>query len=237
MFAHVESLGLGQVPAVVLNPKVVPPAVRIYERGLGNDTDFDLVELVDREVRLSDISGVINNMHDKQLVTPEAQVAGASMWANASKYWAASNAEAIAQLLIKTALSATLFYCDIRHEQTMRAGRSDIEIVQRLADGTTVTPAELEVKVLRERNRLGRRWSDNRIQRWMRRGVGQAAAYRKDRKAKSGMLCCFDMRALDRGDLGTFSGIREDAKRLNVALQRNYLYNSAQAWQSTTQGV
>ena len=237
MFKYVDELGLSHVPAVVLNPKVSPPVVRIYRDGLGNDDSIEAIELVDREVSLSEIRSVINEMHDKHLVTPEAQVPRASMWANASKLWAASNAEAMAQVHIKTALSVRLFDCDIRHEQTMRAGRCDIEVVQQRADGSTVTPAEIEVKVLRERNRRGRRWSDKQNEWWVRRGVGQAAAYRNDRRARWGILWCFDMRAQDRGESATFSGVKCQAAKLGVALQRSFLYNSAQAWQTARYGT
>ena len=158
MFEEVENLGLDNVPAVVFNPKVVDPVVRVYARGLCSDTDVEVIEIVDREVNLTEIRETINLMCRKELLVPSAQSSQYSMWAYAAKHWAASNAEAIAQLHTKTALSVRFFNCDIRREQLMRMGRTDIEIVQRLADGKTTTPAEIEIKVLRERNRRGRKW-------------------------------------------------------------------------------
>ena len=230
MFEQVEGLGMGHVPAVVFNPKVKVPTVRIYKKGLSNDCQVESIEIVERKVDLGEIKRVINLMYEKQLCTPDAQVSGASMWANAKKFHAASNAEAIAQLQVKTALSSRLFDCEIRHEQKMRAGRTDIEVVQRLSDGTTLTPAEIEIKVLRERNKRGGKWTDSSNERWMQRGVRQAAAYRDDRKAKSGMLCCFDMRDGDRGELRTFAAIKPYADNLDISLHRHFLYNSAEAW-------
>ena len=229
MFDQVERLDLGEVPAVVFNPKVQTPTLRVYERGVSSDP-MEPIEIVDRDVNVAEIRRIINMMHNKQLCTPEAQVSGVSMWANAPNCCAASNAEAIAQLLVKTALSIRLFKCEIRHEQNTRAGRSDLEIIQQLRDGTTITPAELEIKVLRERNRRGKKWSDAFNEKWIRRGVRQAAGYCYVRQAKAGMLCCFDMRARDRGDAGTFAKAMSYAKELDITLHRNFLYNSSEAW-------
>ena len=236
MFDEVDALGLGHVAAVVFNPKVATPVMRIYGNGLGAGDDFVPVEILDREVRLEDIRRVIDFVHERNLCTPDAQVAGASMWADSNRLHAASNAEAIAQLQVKTALSVALFNCDIRHEQQMRAGRVDLEVVQRLADGASVIPAEIEIKVLRERNRSGRPWSDRYNHKWIRRGVRQAAAYRDDRGAKAGMLCCFDMRDGDRGEAATFADVASYADELDVTLHRNFLYNDAESWRRARLG-
>ena len=236
MFDQVESLGLGYVPAVVFNPKVATPVVRFYSHGISADTEFEAIEITDREVGLDDIRRVIDLMHEKNLCTPDAQVAGASMWADSTKLHATSNAEAIAQLQVKTALSLTFFNCDIRPEQQMRAGRVDLEVMQRLADDVFIIPAEIEIKVLRERNRRGRKWSDGYNEKWIRRGVRQAAAYRDDRGAKAGMLCCFDMRDGDRGDVTTFASVKQYADTLEVTLHRNFLYNDAESWRKAKYG-
>lgn len=236
MFDEVEARGLGHVPAVVFNPTVATPVIRIYRNGLGAGDDFMAVEILDREVRLQDIRRVIDFVHEKNLCTPDAQVVGASMWADPAKFHAASNAEAIAQLQVKTGLSVALFDCEIRHEQKMRAGRVDLEVVQRLADGASVTPAEIEIKVLRERNRNGRPYSDEFNRSWIRRGVRQAAGYRDDRGAKAGMLCCFDMRNGDRGEASTFAEVKSYAETLGVELHRNFLYNDADSWRKAKFG-
>ena len=43
------------------------------------------IEIVDRDVNVAEIRRIINMMHNKQLCTPEAQVSGVSMWANATE--------------------------------------------------------------------------------------------------------------------------------------------------------
>lgn len=229
VFDHVSVLGLGDVPAAVFNPTIATPTVRLYRRGLHYEEDVETVEIVDREMTLDDIRRVIERAHEHNLCTPDAQVPGNSMWADAAKLHAVSNAEAIAQAHVKTALSVTLFNCDIRHEQKSKVGRVDLEVVQILASGVTVTPAEIEIKVLRARNRRGRTWSAAKTEKWMRRGIRQAAAYRDIRKARAGMLCCFDMRASDVGDVVAFAPVRDYAAELSIELHRNFMYNDAEA--------
>ena len=179
------------MPAAVYNPRISIPAVRIYENGLTDESHIEHINIVDQQVGLDEIERVIDRMTERHLCTPEVQVPGASMWANATKFCAASNAEALAQLQVRDALAYLLFNCDIRIEQTTRAGRTDLEVVQQLSDGAYVTPAEIEIKVLRERNRRGTKWSDFRNNQWLIRGIRQAAAYRDARNARAGMLCCF----------------------------------------------
>lgn len=236
MFDRVEGLGLGHVPAIVFNPKVDTPVMRVYADGISSERDSEAIDIVDKEIGIDDIRHVIDVMYEKNLCTPDAQVAGASMWAESTKLHATSNAEAIAQLQVKTALSLSLFNCEIRHEQQMRAGRVDLEVTQRLADGATIVPAEIEIKVLRERNRRGRKWSDSYNENWIKRGVRQAAAYRDDRGAKAGMLCCFDMRKSDRGEVATFAEVKSYADSLAITLHRNFLYNNAESWRKAKYG-
>lgn len=236
MFEAVQRLGFGQVPAVVYNPKVATTTIRVYEKGLDHEDDFETIPINDRQVTIQDIRQIIDLVHEKNLCTPDAQVSGASLWADSAKLHAASNAEAIAQLQVKTALSLMLFSCDIRHEQRMRGGRVDLEVVQRQADGSTITPAEIEIKVLRERNRRGLKWSEAKTQNWIRRGVRQAAAYRDERGAVCGMLCCFDMREVDRGDDVTFATVKPYAEDLEIVLHRNFLYHHADGWRLAKYG-
>ncbi|WP_156306419.1 hypothetical protein [Novosphingobium sp. AAP1] len=237
MFDHIESLGLGDVPAAVFNPTVAIPTVRFYPKGLTAEDEFDTVEVADREVTINDIKRAIDEMHEEHLCTPDVQIAGNSMWSDSQKLHASSNAEAIAQTHVKLALSFRLFNCDVRPEQPMKAGRVDLEVVQQLADGASIIPAEIEIKVLRERNRRGKKWSDAFNEKWMRRGIRQAAAYRDVRKAKAGMLCCFDMRSGDRGESATFSGVKPYADAIAVELHRNFLYNDSEAWRVARYGT
>lgn len=237
MFDEVEALGLGEVPAAVFNPTVATPTVRLYRCGLQHAEAVEMVEVAERETSLEDIKQIITRASERNLCTPDAQVPGApSVWHDADKLHAAQNAEAVVQSHVKTALSVALFNCDIRHEQSTRAGRVDLEVVQQLEDGSSVIPAEIEIKVLRERNVRGKTWSVTKIQNWMRRGVRQAAGYRDERRARAGMLCCFDMRGADHGDAAVFAPIRAFAEELQIELHRSYVYNSAERYRLARYG-
>lgn len=143
MFEAVEALGLGEVAAAVFNPTVATPTVRLYRRGLLHADEVETVEVAERETSLEDIKRVIERTNERNLCTPDALVPGApSVWQDADRLHAAQNAEAVVQAHVKTALSVALFNCDIRHEQSTRAGRVDLEVVQQLADGSSVIPAE-----------------------------------------------------------------------------------------------
>jgi hypothetical protein len=236
VFDYIQGLGLGDVPAAVFNPTVTTPTVRLYRHGLNDEESVETVDIVDRETTLDDIKRVIDAAHESNLCTPDAQVAGVSMWHDADKHRAAQNAEAIAQAHVKTALSVALFSCDVRHEQPMKVGRVDLEVVQRMADGSSIIPAEIEIKVLRERNIRGHHWSATKNEKWMRRGARQAAAYRDERRARAGMLCCFDMRATDVGDTAAFAAVKAYADGLSVELHRNYLFNDAERYRVARYG-
>ena len=230
MFEQVEALGLGNVPAVVFNPTVVMSTVRMYRKGLSTDEDVEPIEIEDADIDITKVRATIDWVAARQLATPEMQIPRASTWQKASKFWASNRAEAIAQLQLKTALAVRFFQCEVRPEQRGRVGRTDLELVHRRGDGTIVVPAEIEIKVLRERTSTGRTCSKGRTERWMRHGVRQVAAYRDDRGARCGMLCCFDMRGIDQGEQAAFLAVRAFADRLEVILHRNFLYNSAKAW-------
>ena len=237
IFDYVEKLGMGNVPAAVFNPGPAAPTVRLYPKGVLEADLFELIEISDREVTIDDIRQAVDEMHENHLCTPDAQVPGNTMWSDPQKFHASKHAEAIAQSHVKLALSLRLYNCDVRHEQPMRGGRVDIEIVQNLSGGTSIVPAEIEIKVLRERGSSGRKWSDTTNEKWMRRGIRQAAAYRDQRQARAGVLCCFDMRNGDRGETAAFASVKSYADSNNVILHRNFLYNDPEIWRQARYGT
>jgi hypothetical protein len=237
MFDYIESLGLGNVPAAVFNPQVETPSLRLYSNGLSDEDNFEPFEIAERLVTIAHIRHVIDEMHEKHLCTPDAQSPVASMWADSNKFHTSSKAEYLAQLHVKIELAAKLFDCEIRPEQPTPAGRVDLEVVQRLADGVTIIPAEMEIKVLRERGQSGKKISDKFNENWMRRGIRQAAAYRDVRGARGGILCCFDMRCADPGEAAAFAPVQAFADGLQVVLHRNYLYNDSERWRRARYGT
>lgn len=235
----IETLACGDVPAVVYNPMAAVPEVRFYPGGLAREELFDSMTIAEREVTIDDIIAVMHRVYEHDFITPDAQVKGGSaVWEDNDNFWVKRDAEAIVQSHIKTALAARFFDCNIRHEQTTRAGRIDLEVEQpSLGDGLQFTrPAAIEIKVLRSRGSTGRSWTTSGVRRWVRGGVRQAAAYRDERAAGGAILCCFDMRSADEGDAGCFVEVVGHAATLGVTLFRRFLFNSSDAWRTATQG-
>lgn len=239
VFEYVVELGLGDVPAVAFNPTVDPPTLRYYVGGLADEHNPEVIEIDNIEVTAERIEAIIERLWSSCFITPDAQVSGGSdVWAHSPKHWAASNAEAIVQAHIKSALAIGLVDCTIRDEQPTEAGRVDIEIERRdpLDSTKWSRPFEIEVKVLRHAGKAGRTTSAKMIQWWIRRGIRQAAAYRDARKASNGMLCCFDMRSIDHGDDFADDDNKAFAATHNVTMVRRYLYNDAEAYRIAKYG-
>lgn len=228
----VDDLGCGALPAVVFNPRLPHPEITFFPLGLGHEETCKVVSLREEAVTLDDILAVIERVHATSFVTPDAQVQeGSTVWERADQFWVRKHAEAVVQSHIKAALCGRFLTCDIRHEQTMTAGRVDLEIEQpsQVDPLAVVRPAVIEVKVLRSRGSTGRAARPDAILRWIARGVRQVAAYRANRRALNGILCCFDMRDGDTGDT-CFDHVRSQASSVSVTLSRWFLYNSAEAW-------
>ncbi len=232
VFDHVEAIGCGDNPAAVFNPTVQPPTLRFYPNGLAQEHNLEAIEITDLAVTVGRVEAILDRMWQNCFRTPDAQIdSGSGVWADAARHWAKSEAEKIVQSHIKTALAVALVDCVIRHEQSMGRGRVDIEIEQPTEDDPPqwTRPMEIEVKVLRERGSTGRRRSDTSVHRWIGHGIRQAAAYRDERGAEHGMLCCIDMRANDLADDFCPAATRQRAADHNVVMFRRFLYNSADA--------
>ena len=220
-----DDLHLGQVPAVVFDPRTPVPEVRFYPNGLQNAEDCTLVTVATGDVSLDRIFDAIDLVHKNCLVTPEAQPKAGNLWEDKGKWWASSEAEDMIQVNIKAGLAAAFPTCTVRHEQVQVSGRLDLEIEESDAvDRSQVTRhAVLELKVLRSYRSTGTTVAESETLNWVEEGVKQAAAYRNDRGARQAALCCFDMRQHDTGEK-CFEHIREQAVRLSVILKRWFLY-------------
>jgi hypothetical protein len=239
VFDYVEAIGCGNYPAVVFNPTVQPPTLRFYQKGLAAEHDVEVIEITNMAVTVERVEAILDRMWQNSFRTPDAQIdKGSGVWADPAKYWAKSEAEKIVQSHIKTALAVALVDCVIRHEQSMGRGRVDIEIEQPTDDDPPrwIRPMEIEVKVLRERGSTGRKRTEPSVHRWIGHGIRQAAAYRDERGAEHGMLCCIDMRANDLEENFCPATTKQRAADHNVVMFRRFLYNSADALRLTEYG-
>src|SRR5580704_6721219 len=108
-------------------------------------------------VTLNNIFAVIDQIHQKSLVTADAHSAAGKLWVNSVKCHPIEKAEDCIQMYLRIGLATWFPTCDIRWEERSVAGRLDLKIGESDAlDKTRVTRhAILELKVLRS---FGRRY-------------------------------------------------------------------------------
>lgn len=230
LFALVsDTLGLGNVPAILFDPRTSRPAVRFYPLGLGDPDTYEPVDVVGGSVSLDQIFAVIDLIYEKCLVTPEAQAKGGSLWKEKTKFYPVKQAEDVVQAQLRVGLTTAFPTCTVRHEQTEPSGRLDIEIeeVDPLDNSQLTRHALLELKVLRSYGSTGDSVSDQETLDWVKSGVDQAYTYRESRKTRESALCCFDMRKTFSGET-CFDHVRDLSKQLSVALKVWYIFNSSE---------
>lgn len=235
IWARVIDTGLGDVPAVVYDPRCSPPELRYYSHGLSDADDCRTTQVTATAgVTLDRIFEAIDHLHRDQLITPDGQSEAGRLWADPNTARPIKEAERTVQMHVRTQLAAWFRTCTIRPEQHQVSGRLDLEIeeVDATASGGFVRHAVLELKVLRSKNSKGNDTPPSATAKWVADGVEQAHAYRKERKALATALCCFDMRAQHDDP---FADVAEKAVALKVELRVWPLFSTAKkyrAWEA-----
>ena len=223
-----EAHGLAGLPTIVYTPHRGHSTISQYPRGVIQEDECVICDLDDEAPSLEAILQAIDRAYYQELVTPD-QMRKGSLWEDESAFWAVDAAEFRVQEVVRFVLLGRFLRCQVRPEQPGKEGRTDLEIVSErgTASGHVIHHAVLEMKVLREKGSTGRRYTDTKIQKHIQDGLEQANAYGIKRSMREKILCCFDMRAKDRGDDEVFAHIATDAARLKVVLRRWFLYNSS----------
>ena len=193
----VDDLSLGDYPTVIFDPSVDGGRLRYYANGLCDLAEVRSYGICDlHAITLEEVQGVVDFVVEHSLITPQQQISNSSTWANAPKYWVASNAEAVIQSQICIALKKEWPACDVKHEIPVKAGRFDLAVTYCEPNaGTWTFYGVLELKVLKDLSNTGRTtYTLAQNQEWVNDGASQAASYRTDVGAAWAMLCCFDHR-------------------------------------------
>lgn len=229
-----DTLSLGDVPAIVFDPRHPELHIRHYPEGLSKLDLFEDLSIAASDVTIEGVTAAITMTHTQKMITPDAQPKSLKMWCNRDKWWPLSDAEDRAQSYLEVALNTAFPTCTIRSEQTMPEGRLDIEIIENDAiDKTKITQhGILELKVLRSFSHGGTIVAKTYTSGWISSGVEQAAAYRDSKGARWGALICFDMRQHDIGEAASFKHVRTLAKKLDVHLRRWFLYGTSKQLRS-----
>lgn len=227
-----DELHLGDVPAVVVDPRPPKTEVRYYQRGLNSLDEYKRVALDCGEIDMIRICEVIDEVYNQCLITPGVQPQTNKLWKNADKHWPHKDAEQRVQALLKAAFArefpVSRLY-KVEDEVPGVLGRMDLNIAEQdpLNPEKWTNIAVLELKVLRSYSENGRPYSTKRNEASIEKGVRQAGSYRKEHRHRIAALCCFDMR---KGDTGRecFEAVRRLAGKHQVALRRWYLFASAE---------
>ncbi|MYC67240.1 MAG: hypothetical protein F4X12_12995 [Acidobacteriia bacterium] len=226
MFVTVtDDLGLGDCPAIILDPR--PAVMRAYHYPRGLDFPDECVEVGLRadDVDIGRLSDVAERIYLQFLRTPDAQPTASRLWRDSRRHRPDSAAESKIQTLLLAAFQGALPTCRVWFEFAGVMGRADIHIVEHdPLDYLQVTHlAVLELKVLRSFSANGTPYSDSDNQTWVEQGIRQAEAYRDEHGHRVAALYCFDMRREDTGE-GWFEPWHRLAQEKCVALKRWYLF-------------
>lgn len=226
-----NTLQLGSVPAVIYDPG--DPDLHFFPNGLDVDDVVQRVKLQRSVPNLADVKDVIDRIHQYKLVSPSAQDPVLSVWANKESCCPKSNAEAIVQSIVETALWTGLSDCRIVREYTQTTGRFDLGVTSIDPHDSSVRThlVVLELKVLRTYGlTTSTSYSARQVRDWIDEGVNQAYSYAQEFSARERALCCFDMRSSGHSD--TFDHVQDRADALDVKLLLWRIYNSDAALRS-----
>lgn len=229
-----ETLQLGDVPAVLYDPRTAIGTIRFYSQGLSHLEACDTATVHGAEVSLDRVLEAVEHVYQTQLITPDAQPKAGKLWQDADKWRPTKDAEDRVLLYLNVGLATAFPTCTVRHEQTGVPGRLDLEIEERdpLDRSKLTRHAVLELKVLRSFWSSGAPVTDTETRDWVESGVKQAAAYRTDRSAAAAALCCFDMRKECSGDQ-CFAHVSDLAKTLNVRLRVWFLFATSRLYRDS----
>jgi hypothetical protein len=233
----IGSLNLGDVPAIIYEPRSPSPTIRFYPTGLEKPDECVILPAKGEEVTDERIFSVIDGVYQQCLKTPDAQSRAGKLWKRPERCWPSSNAEAVVQLNLKAGLAGQFLTCIIREEQTTAEGRTDLEIEEKdpVHRGIIIRHALIELKVLRSFHESGSEVLHSYTLDWVESGVEQAHEFGKKKGARLATLCCFDMRTED--DKGScFEHVLEKANHLEVVLKRWYIYSSSERYRKAMAG-
>lgn len=231
LFKEVVAKGVGKEAALVFDPNSVDKELRYYPKGVASPEVVQRFPFRTMTFTLPMLDSVLKRLHEESLVTPDA-AKGLGIWETADKYRPIKEAEARLQGLIRLTLSVAfdtrLF--SVWWEVPGTQGRCDLFITSKSANnaGQLTAHAVLELKVLRSFSAGGSNVAKAVNAGAVKKGVGQARGYSKDKGALNAMLCCYDMRTPTQADGDKcFDPVRSIALKNSVQLRSYRLYGKA----------
>jgi len=238
LFQAVKDSGLGETPAIVVDWRSGTPQGTLYRRGLQHYEDTTAVAFDDTPITQATLRQVLDNFYERSLRTPALMAEGHApkVWQDASKGIPMRRPEEIIQGRLLDSLRAAFARHQLRAEPVTDDGRADIVIWKRALSlaglQAVVNEWILELKALTDRSSTGAAVSSSVTIAAIQSGLEQALGYKTGLNALSAVLCCYDMRAHDVGDLKCFAHVKAEAELNNVPLWRWYIFRTTKASRS-----
>lgn len=235
LFDRIESeLAIGDLPAVLFDPRPDPPQLRHYPAGLADRDRVKVIATAGQPIDLDRVLEVVDLAHRAHLEKPRSHPEPARLWQNGPKHQPKRDAEDRIQNILRIALQAAFPATVVREEQPQTSGRLDLEIEEAApAAATFIRHALLELKVLRSYTATGSTVSATKAAEAIEEGLRQAIAYRDERGTLASALCCFDMRKAHSGE-SCFEPVATRAGEKKVALRVWPLYGTVDQFRRAT---
>lgn len=226
-----QDLNLGNVPALIFDPRPAAKQLRFYPSGLSKDDICEICELKATNISANRLFTTIDKVWNASLKTPQQAAGAFTLWENARRGHPTRYAERVIQGLLRLGVQVDFPTCTPRLEYVLDTGRCDILLEENdtLEPSKTTCHAILELKVLRAFSHKGDSVSTVFTAKAIVDGIDQVSAYSKEKHAAIAALCCFDMReACSRGSC--FDPVRSDAANVGVALAIWFLFSSSKQY-------
>jgi hypothetical protein len=231
MFSEVAAKGVGKLAAFVFDPTATAPEIRYYPGGLSDPDRVQRFRVGQASFSLKVLDEILARFHDDNFITPDAVPSAFDPWSNGAKYIPRKDTEAFFQAVLKVSISVAIgrkYRIDFEHKGT--EGRCDLLISSQSnsSNGGWVFHAVLELKVLRSLTSGAHSVSATVREKAIQDGLIQAIAYKRERAAENGMLCCYDMRAPKHYNGTTcFDPIKAKAARNKIELRHYRVYGTS----------
>lgn len=225
LFNIMIEAGLGELPAVLFDPRPGVPEFRLYPNGIVHDENCEKHPFDEVALSVDALSEFLETFYEINLKNPSRIPKGVPVWADTTKCQPAPRTEEAIQGPLIVGIRSK-FGCRTLWELPSEDGRADVAIYRRPAadEQGWILHFVLELKVLRSVTSSGGK-STISIPKEVKKGLGQAIAFKKNHDAKEAWLCCFDMRKTNEGE-NCFDKIRAKADKAKIHLKHWFLFNT-----------
>ncbi len=229
LYGAIRGVGLGDVPALVVDFRNPVPKALIYRLGLNVPAEAEEISLSNLPITTEQMKTMLDHFYESTLRNPFliTEAHGQRVWKEADKGTPESRPEERIQGRLVDLLRGAFPRHELRAEPRTPDGRADIVITKKTISvdnlPAVVTEWVLELKAFADKTTNGARANAN-VPMAVRSALEQALAYQSQLNGVRAAVCCYDMREEDEGDDACFAHVATEAARNHVPLWRWYLF-------------